>query len=323
MKIRIDLNVPGWTKWLVSGIGIGFVLGVGGARVYADTVDVKTDWQPGDTLTASDLNTSFAHLKAAIDQLKYPDCPEDYTRDTAVDDRVLCKQGPDEVVKVGAGGSVFWIDRYEATIWANTNATGTQYGRSSASEYPSTFPENGEYTSALYALSVAGKKPSAYMTWFQAQAACRLGGKRLPTGEEWLMAALGTPDPDAHTGDGGFCVTSASGPRNTGGGTACVSQWGAEDMIGNLWEWTADWYAGLGDSGVNHAWTRDTYAGDGTWNLASSAHDGTAWQVGLPAAALRGGHWDLGSQAGRFALSLSNAPSNRASAIGLRCVLAR
>jgi len=33
----------------------------------------------------------------------------------------------------------------------------------SASEYPNTFPENGQYTTALYALSVVGVKPSAFV----------------------------------------------------------------------------------------------------------------------------------------------------------------
>ncbi|MBN1611730.1 MAG: SUMF1/EgtB/PvdO family nonheme iron enzyme [Polyangiaceae bacterium] len=324
MRIHIDLNVPGWTKWLVAGVAIGVVLGVGGARVYADTVDVKTDWQPGDTLAADDLNANFASLKAAIDQLKHPDCPEDYVLDTSAQDRVLCTKGPDEVVKVGTGGSAFWIDRYEATIWGNTNATGAQYGLSSATEYPSTFPDNGEYTSPLYALSVSGKKPSTYMTWFQAQAACRLSGKRLPTGEEWLMAALGTPDPDAHSGEGGFCVTDASGPRNTGGASACVSRWGAEDMIGNVWEWTAEWYLAPGDGTVPDAtWTRATFRGDGTSNVVSSAHDGDGWHVGLPVAVLRGGRWANGARAGRFDMGMDAAPSYPYYAAGLRCVLTR
>jgi hypothetical protein len=52
------------------------VLGVGAAWVYADTVSVKTDWKTDDTLLATDLNTNFANLKAAVDQLEHPTCPE-------------------------------------------------------------------------------------------------------------------------------------------------------------------------------------------------------------------------------------------------------
>ncbi len=325
MHIKIDLVIPQWTQWLVAGMAMGIVLGVGAARVYAGTVTVKTNWASGDTLTAADLNTNFANLQAAVNQLKQPTCPEDYMQDPTVTAFTLCKKGVDEVVKVGTGGSAFWIDRYEASIWANTAATGTQYGLSSYTEYPATFPENGEYTMPLYALSVVGNRPSAWMTWFQAQATCRLSGKRLPTGEEWLAAAIGTQNPGAHDRTGGFCVTNASGPRNTGGGTACVSTWGAQDMIGNLWEWTTDWYAGLGaNNGASQGtWTRSAYNGDGTWNIASQAYDGSAWQTSLPAAAFRGGSWPDGASAGRFALFLEYSPSAYGTTIGFRCVLSR
>src|SRR5262249_16884910 len=47
----------------------------------------------------------------------FPDCPIGYIRDLSVPNIVLCKQGVDEVVKVGRKGSAFWIDRYEASVW--------------------------------------------------------------------------------------------------------------------------------------------------------------------------------------------------------------
>ena len=47
-----------------------------------------------------------------------------------------------------------------------------------------------------YAVSVAGVLPSTCLTWFQAEQACRLSGKRLITNQEWQAAAAGTPDPD-------------------------------------------------------------------------------------------------------------------------------
>jgi hypothetical protein len=323
MHIKIDLVVPQWTKWLSAGLVTGVVLGVGVGRVSAGTVTVKTNWASGDTLTAADLNANFTALKTAVDQLKQPDCPEDYARDATVTAFTLCKKGVDEVVKVGTGGSVYWIDRYEASIWQNADGTGAQYGLAGASEYPTTFPQNGQYTTPIFARSVAGAKPSAYLTWFQADAACEASGKHLPNGTQWLRAARGTQDPGSNPGTGGSCVTSGSVLRNSGGGTSCQSRWGAQDMIGNLWELTADWYAGVGTDGVANTWPDSSNNGDGTWNIASSAHDSTAWHPGIPAAALRGGDYGAGSASGLFALYLNASPSEMGGNTGFRCVISR
>src|SRR5262249_43834089 len=51
----------------------------------------------------------------------------------------------------------------------------------------------------VYALSIPGVKPTACITWFQANQACLLSGKRLLTNREWQGAATGTPDPGTRT----------------------------------------------------------------------------------------------------------------------------
>lgn len=324
MEIRIHITLPQWTQWVVCGVVAGVILGVGGSRVYADTLNVKTSWQAGEKLTSADLNTNFANLKAAIEQIKNPDCPVDYTRDATVTAFVLCKKDVDEVVKVGTGGSGFWIDRYEASTWLKADGTGTQYGISGATDYPSGFPGNGQYTTPVYALSKPGVRPAARTSWFQAQQACRLSGKRLPTGEEWLTAATGTVDPGASDGSGGDCVTSASDRRTTGTGTKCVSRWGAQDMIGSLWEWTIEWWAGLGE-GTWHTWPDSSYNGDTIANINSWAYAPTeSWQQGLPAAAGRGGDFVHGTESGIFAMQINPAPSfGNDGAFGFRCVVTR
>lgn len=158
------------------------------------------------------------------------------------------------------------VDKYEATIWQVPSSSGslvnkvergkasladlskggaTQLGCtfppwSAAASYPSTFPANGNWNAPVYAVSVAGVVPSTCVTWFQAEQACALSGKRLLTNQEWQRAAAGTP------ADATICNVSplahpSSGPRATGSAPQCISKWGAFDMVGNVDEWVADW----------------------------------------------------------------------------------
>jgi formylglycine-generating enzyme required for sulfatase activity len=253
----------------------------------------------------------------------FPDCPIGYTRDAAAAGIVLCKKGSDEVVRVGRGGSAFWIDRYEASVWANEDGTGQQYG-ATADNYPATFPKNGQATTNVYALSRSGVLPSCYLSWFQANEACRMNGKRLPTGDEWLAAARGTVDPGASDGAGGACLTQAAGQRQTGMAAKCVSHWGAEDMIGNVWEWTAEWFAGVGQvGGRDQPWPAG-YGRDAIWNISSKAYPMAGMPVyGMPAAGMRGGRYANGEFAGLYAMTLEDGPSNWNPYVGFRCVVPR
>jgi formylglycine-generating enzyme required for sulfatase activity len=300
--------------------------------------------EPGvvDTATVAMLQDTIAKLQARVDALEQagkaePECPAGgYARDTGVTGFVVCKRGADEVVKVGSGGSAFWIDRYEASVW---DGSVQRFGADDDSNLGSTFMKNGQSSTPWAAKSVKGVAPATHVTWFQAQAACRANGKRLPTGEEWLAAARGTTDPP-NDNDGSKntrCNTKSPGPRPTGaagdpGSTAqasgCFSDWGAEDMIGNVWEFAAEWYAGPSNSASAPPvaiWPNDgtSYGSDDTVGIASYAYatTSTGMMAGLPAAALRGGGPALGTGAGIFTLHIDAAPSDSNYAIGFRCVI--
>ena len=97
-------------------------------------------------------------------------------------------------------------------------------------------------------------------------------------------------------------------------------------MVGNLWELTDEWYAGLSGSGTDGRtdWPSD-YGGDGPWNLTPSVHNrpGSTRNFAIPAVAERGGAWPSGTTAGRFALLLVDGPSNWTGGVGFRCVIPR
>lgn len=258
-----------------------------------------------------------------------PECPNGYVRDMDREDIILCVRGRDEMVKVGD----FWVDRYEASVWADADCTSgvedrVPYG-SDAENYPETFPDSGSFTEPLYACSVRGVTPSRNLTWFQAQAACSASGKSLITNAEWQAAAAGTYDPPLPPRSG-ECHIMGGAPRRAGNGTLCVSVWGTEDMIGNVGEWTSDWWqAGVdwlegGDGRYAEAWPEGYRVdnADTTWNLDGRAMVITSdFTNGLPAAAVRGGTMGQRAQAGAFALSVSLAPSNLDREIGFRCAI--
>lgn len=285
-----------------------------------------------------------------------PDCPPGYTRVTAEagfeeaggNVRRLCRKAlpdgsrGDDVVRVGVAPSVFWIDRFEASVVQSS----PPYARIFESEpEPAGLSRTGRWnlesgvprplSVPFYARSVPGVAPARWVTWFQAMELCRMAGKRLPTGEEWLTAAMGTDDP-ASDNDGAMvgnerCNTrsSISAPRTTGNGSGCRSSWGAQDMVGNLWEWTAEWYAGAGNGMppggfVNNGdveWPTG-YGSDHTWNVNSHVAAGSGEWNGIPSAAFRGGGWDVGTRAGVYSLNLNSGPSVWGG-VGFRCVLRR
>ncbi|MBI5528804.1 MAG: SUMF1/EgtB/PvdO family nonheme iron enzyme [Deltaproteobacteria bacterium] len=318
---------------------------------------------PGDSLecAGNDCTTSknltVTGSFTASGTLTLPDCPSGYEKDGSRTDIVLCRRGFDEMVKVGD----FWIDRYESIIvdevtWngGKCDGDGNAYGSTSDnwSVVASTFPFTGNWTARLYACSKTGVTPSRYMTWFQAQEAAAGSGKRLCTNEEWQAATAGTVDPGSYDGtSGGACHTSganarASGSAGTvpGASNSCVSRWGTEDMIGNLWEWVAMWGQAGRDMGIaqggyaGNVTTGNGWAGfspetsgdgDGTWNLNGEAAgcDRTGanctYKTGLPFAAQRGGGLASGTKAGAFAIIFGYAPSYRNPSVGLRACRGR
>lgn len=273
----------------------------GGALFDGATVvyDVRLGGATGDLLTPVEgVPISPVPYARFADQVGVNnDCPSGYslTSDpTLPAGAILCRRGVDEVVRVGRGATAFWIDRYEASVWSSITAipgADLQFGAGTTDDYPAAFPDNGQWTTPLYAVSRAGMTPeitpSRNITWFQAAAACAASGKRLPTGHEWLQAARGTFDPPVgYNGPGGQCNTLGVGVRANGraarpdivGGLSpsrfCVSAAGSENMIGNLAEWTDEWHMGVGRAAFGT--TPGAIVGPGT-NPETNAGGATAF----------------------------------------------
>jgi hypothetical protein len=277
----------------------------------------------GDLLAGGDGYFETLEVgRLVVDQsIWLPECPPGYERvtDGVPEQVVLCRRGSDEMVKVGD----IWVDRYEASVWQNPDCSGTQYGgvvdnwrEVGGYDLRGSFPYHGQFTEPLYACSVAEVPPSRWITWFQAQAACAASGKHLITNAEWQAAVIGTVDPTTpSTGVGGTCNTAEGILRETGLGTACVSYWGVEDMIGNLWELTSDWYGQGGDEDDGEQSAE--YFNDGFWNVDAAQYQGP-YATHFPAMGWRGGCYNNTTRSGAFALALTQGPQQDRDA-GFHC----
>jgi hypothetical protein len=200
------------------------------------------------------------------------------------------------------------IQQGKATAALLAAGGATQLGVASDNYAPCT--DNGQNCADdIYAVSLPGVTPSAYATWFQAQAACENARKRLPTSAEWQVAVIGTPDPGPDDGTSD-CNTLSGSAVNTGSRANCKSTRGAYDMVGNVFEWVADWVP------------RSTACGTWSAGVSPTGDDqclGGAFTTGEPGALLRGGDFNYGLDAGPLTVEGGLGPSSWFDSFGFRC----
>jgi formylglycine-generating enzyme required for sulfatase activity len=170
------------------------------------------------------------------------------------------------------------------------------------------------------------KHPINCVDWDMAEGYCEAHKKRLPTEAEWEFAARGPdgrkypwgdeePGPNElnacgkeciawgkknhveleamYEGDDGWPTTAPVGSFPNG-----KSRYGVEDVVGNVWEWTGDWFAAYGPDALDNP--------TGPKNGDERVIRGGAWNGAYPS-------WV------RPTFRYHNDPTTRSYGIGFRC----
>jgi formylglycine-generating enzyme required for sulfatase activity len=174
----------------------------------------------------------------------------------------LCETGDanDAMVRVGS----WCVDKYDAVI-CDATKKGKEFDTSCISDnnsnngphaadpeesrnsLPRVITHEGIILNENYrAYSKKDFYPTRFVTYYQASSACANSGKQLLSDAMWVTASRGTVDPGANDGlTNNKCNTVSDYLRpngragsTPGGADSCISQWGVEDMIGNVYKWT-------------------------------------------------------------------------------------
>ena len=267
----------------------------------------KTPPPPDLQVQINALAARVSILEGQVSTLQTTTCPPDSVRAGAICidkyEASVWKVPPTQTTLIGKiqGGTVKLTDLTSAEGAA---AGVIHLGLASGDLVAAGCPDTGNGCVDFHAVSIAGVTPSAFVTWFQAAATARNTRKRLPTNQEWQVAALGTPDDTrCNVDEYSLKVT------NTGSLLGCVSDVGAFDMVGNIYEWVADWVPRSTACVPSLFGTNDQ-------NCLAGASTASG-----PGALLRGGGiYDNGPLAGVFAIEGSVIPSYTDAQIGFRAV---
>ena len=211
------------------------------------------------------------------------------------------------MVKVGS----LWISIYQASASIPVTFMNNENGNSIS---------GGELQSLYGQIPVTGTEGLNQYNFVEL--AGRIG-MRLPSYEEWLMAAIGSPQGEDGADNYGWTKTTNTARTRTGCGvnpdtgvfdTAigikrfAISAYNCVDMIGNVWEWLSD-YSGRFDAVTGGGWQEEL--GPGMGNIWAFQENGLT--------ALRaGGYWRSGVRCGPRAVLLATTPLLRTTSSGVR-----
>ena len=136
--------------------------------------------------------------------------------------------------------NTFWMDRYPVTCgqYYQFMTSGGYQKRQYWSEAGWQWLQLNPVSQPLYWSDSSDwlDHPVCGVSYYEAEAYAKFAGKRLPTEAEWTKAAMGVSQNCNHKRLIGHTspVTAYSNP----------SIYGCEDMLGNVWEWTASWFGG-------------------------------------------------------------------------------
>ncbi|MCW5879308.1 MAG: formylglycine-generating enzyme family protein, partial [Anaerolineales bacterium] len=195
----------------------------------------------------------------------------------------------------------FFIYRNEVTngLYKQCVAAGDCTEPTIFEEGPSTYYNDPEYLN----------HPIVGVTWAQADAFCTWADSRLPTEAEWEKTARGefgniypwgNNDPECSLANLDGCFMDPEFTDKIGQRPDGESLYEADDMAGNVWEWTQDWY----DEDYYHTAPGMNPAGPENGELR----------------VVRGGSYEDNLEALRSAERLALDPDEAYNNVGFRCV---
>ncbi len=237
--------------------GLGEIPEAQRGTVVLRAVDVALPWAEETSVGTPEYQVLVANLVWALDYGPGRDPPR-APRARALRDQVLeplRKLRPPPTI---GGDDPDWVLVPAGTVRIRNAADNGQSDQLSQPEVSvSAFRiQRHEVTNAEYRLLVPDHQgedelPVAEVTWYAAYVYAAWLGGRLPTEAEWEHAALAGCSYAYCKQDGSEATleevswtlqnATAASPVMT----RMPNPWGIYDMIGNQWEWTADWYAGL------------------------------------------------------------------------------
>jgi formylglycine-generating enzyme required for sulfatase activity len=158
----------------------------------------------------------------------------------------------------------------------------------------------------------ADKYPVMSVIWDEASAYCSWAGGRLPTEAEWEYAARGGTT-TVRYGDLNAIAWTSTNSQHMPHEVAkkLPNAYGLYDMLGNAWEWVADWY---GSKYYEHSPAVDPSGPPTGDTLIQKGID-------MPVKVIRGGAWIGFPGVARASYRYWFIPTLRVANIGFRCVL--